>query len=141
MHIELTARVASVEEDEDTFVLAFADDAENPATYLMLQYPLDVDEQDVRLGLDGLYIERDDQSMGCYRGVSAVRRAGEHIEIVLTDSGRRRLQAERITVTVVPWQPALDDGLARLAELTRGEVIVTFAQPRGGSVRASWTGR
>lgn len=126
MHFELTAGAASVEEDEDTFVLAFADDAENPSTYLMLQYPLDVDEQDVRLGLDGLYIERDDQSLGCYRGVSAIRRTGERIEIALTDSGRGRLEAERITVTAVPWQPVIDHGLARLAELARGEVTVTL---------------
>lgn len=126
MHLEITARAASVEEDEDMFVLAFADDAENPSTYLMLQYSLDVDEQDVRLGLDGLYIERDDQSLGCYRGVSAIRRTGDRIEIALTDSGSRHLEAERITVTAVPWQPLIDDGLARLAALAQGEVTVTF---------------
>ena len=36
MHYELTAKLVSIEEDEDTFVLAFADDASEVTRYLML---------------------------------------------------------------------------------------------------------
>jgi hypothetical protein len=54
--------------------LAFQADEGQTAEYLMLQYPLQTDVQDRRLGLDGLYIERDDQAFGRYRGVQSIRR-------------------------------------------------------------------
>jgi hypothetical protein len=126
MNYELAARLISVQEDEDGFVLAFADDESEKAQYLMLQYSLCPDDQDMRLGLNGLYIERDHQGQGCYRGVSEIRRFDRRIEIYLTESGKQHLRTQHIVITPLPWQSMLDQGLARLAELSRGEYDVVF---------------
>ena len=121
---ELVASIVSFEEDEAMVVFAFGADEGQSAEYLMLQYPLQTDEQDMRLHLDGLYIERDDQAFGCYGGVESIRRIGDRIEIDLTAKGRRRLKVERMVIVPVHWSPTIDQGLARLAELSRGEYDV-----------------
>ena len=121
---ELVANIVSFEEDEAMVVFAFGADEGQSAEYLMLQYPLQTDEQDMRLHLDGLYIERDDQAFGCYGGVESIRRIGDRIEIDLTAEGRRRLKVERMVIVPVHWSPTIDQGLARLAELSRGEYDV-----------------
>lgn len=124
MNSELVANLVSFEEDEAMAVLAFCADDGTRADYLMLQYPLQTDEQDRRHGLDGLYIERDDQAFGCYRGVESISRVGGRIEIELTAEGKRRLQLERIVVVPVHWSPTIDHALGRLAALSRGEFKV-----------------
>lgn len=121
---ELVASIVSFEEDEAMVVFAFGADEGQSAEYLMLQYPLQTDEQDMRLHLDGLYIERDHQAFGCYGGVESIRRIGDRIEIDLTAEGRRRLKVERMVIVPVHWSPTIDQGLARLAELSRGEYDV-----------------
>lgn len=107
-------------------VFAFCADEEKSAEYLMLQYPLHTDEQDRRLGLDGLYIERDDQAFGCYHGVESIRRIGNRIEIDLTAQGKQRLKLERMVIVPIYWSATIDQGLARLAELSNGEYSVKY---------------
>ena len=124
MNDDLVANIVSFEEDEAIAVFAFCADEGQSAQYLMLQYPLQTDEQDMRLRLDGLYIERDDQAFGCYRGVESIQRIGDRIEIDLTAEGKRRLKVERMVIVPAHWSPTIDHGLARLAELSRGEYDV-----------------
>ena len=124
MNEELVASIVSFEEDEVMVVFAFCADEAQSAEYLMFQYPLQTDEQDRRLRLDGLYIERNDQAFGCYRGVESIKRIGERIEIDLNADGKRRLRVERMVIVPVHWNPAIDQGLARLAELSCGEYNV-----------------
>ena len=126
MNDELVANIVSFEEDDAMAVLAFCAEEAHSSQYLMLQFPLQTDEQDRRLRLDGLYIERDDQAFGCHHGVESIRRNGDRIEIDLTMEGKRRLKVERIVIVPVPWSPAIDQGLARFAELSRGEYGVLF---------------
>lgn len=126
MNHEIVARLVSIQEDEDIFILAFADGEADTGPYLLLQHSLRPDEQDVRLRQDGVYIERDDQGYGCYLGVREIRRAGNRVEIDLTESGKQALQAQHIVITPLPWDALIDRGLARLAELSRGEYNVTF---------------
>ena len=66
MSYELEASFASLEEDGESLVFAFAADESGAGKYVMFQFPLCAEEQDRRLGLDGLYVECDDQSGGCY---------------------------------------------------------------------------
>ena len=124
MNEELVASIVSFEEDEVMVVFAFCADEAQSAEYLMFQYPLQTDEQDRRLRLDGLYIERNDQAFGCYRGVESIKRIGERIEIDLNADGKRRLRVERMVIVPVHWNPTIDQGLARLAELSCGEYNV-----------------
>ncbi len=126
MNDELVANKVSFEEDDAMAVFAFSADEGQSAEYLMLQYALQTDEQDRRLGLGGLYIERDDQAFGCYRGVESIRRIGDRIEIDLNTEGKQRLKAGRMIIVPVHWSSAIDQGLARLAELSDGEYDVQF---------------
>lgn len=124
MNYELLAKFASLEEDEESLVFAFSADECGAGKYVMFQYPLRSENQDRRFGLDGLYIECDDQSKGCYRGVESIRRVEDHIEIDLTEKGKRRLKMDRVYITPVFWSPTISDGLARLAELSGGDYNV-----------------
>ena len=124
MNDELLANIVSFEEDDAMVTLAFSANEGESAEYLMLQYPLQTDEQDRRLRLDGLYIERNDQGFGCYQGVKSIRRIGDRIEIDLGAEGQRRLKVERLVIAPAHWSPTIDQGLARLAELSRGEYDV-----------------
>ena len=47
-------------------MISFGVDAENPQKYLILQRTLFPDEQDIYLGLDGYYLEINDQSNSGY---------------------------------------------------------------------------
>jgi hypothetical protein len=60
MSYELAARLADFQEDDEILVLTFADYESEAEHYVMLQYSLNPEEQDVHLRQDGLYIERDD---------------------------------------------------------------------------------
>jgi len=124
MNEELVANIVSFNEEDDVVVLAFSAENGQSSQYLMLQYPLHTDEQDKRLGLDGVYIERDDQAFGCHHGVESIRRHDDHIEIGLTAEGKRRLKVERMVIIPVPWSPTIDQGLTRFADLSRGEYDV-----------------
>jgi hypothetical protein len=124
MNEELMVNIVSFDEDDAMAVFAFYADEGRSAEYLMLQYPLQTDEQDKHLHLDGLYIERNDQAFGCYRGVELIRRIGDRIEINLNTEGKRRLKVERMVIVPVHWSSTIDHGLARLAELSRGEYDV-----------------
>jgi hypothetical protein len=53
---------------------------------------LEADEQDARLGMDRLYLERDDQSRGGYGGADAVRVTASGVDILLNRDGLDRLQ-------------------------------------------------
>jgi hypothetical protein len=121
---ELMANVVSFEEDDAMAVFVFSSDEGQSAAYLMLQYPLQTDEQDRRHRLDGLYIERNDQASVCYHGVESIKRVGDRIEINLNAEGKRRLEVERMIIVPARWNPTIDQGLARLAELSRGEYDV-----------------
>lgn len=124
MNERLVARIVSFDEDEVMAVFAFFADEGESADYLMLQYPLETDEQDRHLRLDGLYIERNDQAFGCYRGVESIKRIGDRIEIDLNAKGKRQLKVERMVIVPVHWSPLIDQGLARLTELSCGEFKV-----------------
>jgi hypothetical protein len=124
MSHELLASIVSFEEDDEMVVFAFTLNAGESGEYVMLQYPLQSDEQDRCLRLDGLYIERNDQVFGCYHGVESIRRIGDRIEIGLNVEGKRRLKVERMVIAPVHWSPMIDKGLSRLAELSRGEYEV-----------------
>jgi hypothetical protein len=124
MNEELVANIVSFEEDDAVVALAFSTEVDTTLQYLILQYPLQTDEQDRRPRLDGLYIERDDQAFGCYHGVESIRRNGDRIEIDLNAEGKRRLKVERMVIIPVFWSQTIDQGLARFAELSRGEYDV-----------------
>ena len=124
MNEELAANIVSFEEDHVMAIFTFCANKGQSAEYPILQHPLQTDEQDRRLRLDGQYFERDDQEFWCYRGVEPIRKIGDRIEIGQNAGRQRRLKAARMVIVPVHWSPEIDQGLARLAELSRGEYEV-----------------
>lgn len=122
----MTGKVVSLEEDEDNLVFAFTEDESGAGRYVMFQYALNVDDGGGLPDHDGLYIECDDQSEGCYRAVTSIKRIGNHVKIRLNKKGRERLQVESILIESMPWNPTISRGLARLAELSGGEYEVGY---------------
>ena len=52
--------------------LAFADDADRPATYLICQNAFEYDDEDRCHGMDSHYVELNDQCQSAYGGVEQV---------------------------------------------------------------------
>jgi len=98
MNYELAADIISCDDADETLVFAFSANGSEPARYVVFQYPLQTDEQDSHLGLDGLYIERDDQVFGCYNGVKSITKLGDRIAIDLNDEGQRHLRVKRLLI-------------------------------------------
>ena len=84
MNGNLGANKVSPEENNATAVFALRANQGQSADYLMLQHRLQTEWRDKRLGLYGLYFERDNQAFGCYRGLESVRSTGGRIEIDLS---------------------------------------------------------
>ena len=64
--------VALFDPDDSCFLVGFADEEQSPQQYLMLQraFEDDVDEQDVKLGLDTYHLEWRDQLYSLYGGIA-----------------------------------------------------------------------
>ncbi len=122
MNKELIANFVSLDADGHSLIFAFAADDSGADGYVMFQHAIKLDGGPAVQ--NGLYIECDDQSKGCYGGVVSVRHIGEQLEIHLNETGRQRLQVERVLITPRPWSPIITRGLARLAGLSRGEYTV-----------------
>ena len=69
MNITRTANAVTVDEIDDALVIGFAMLERNgvPAEYMTLQRSLDPDEDTP--GIDGVYVERDDQRFSGYGGI------------------------------------------------------------------------
>jgi hypothetical protein len=69
MSHDFNAACVAMEEDSDRWLVGFADAEFNTQRYLTLQRGKSPEPQDVKLGLDGYYVEVDDQSSSCYGGI------------------------------------------------------------------------
>lgn len=120
MSYELRATLVSLEENDENLVFAFSDDEAGAGKYVMFQCSTISEEG------DGLYIECDDQSTACYRGVASIRQVGERLEIALTEKGRQRMGVGQVLITPLPRTATMPKGLARLADLSRGGYTVEW---------------
>jgi hypothetical protein len=87
-----------LEVDGEVFSLVFADSADHPGRYVMLQKTLAPDEQDIDLGIDGLHLEIDDQSRSGYRAISSIEVREARARIFLTGQGQESLGWESIVI-------------------------------------------
>ncbi len=114
----------SVVDDEACTVVTFADHPEMPSRWVMIQRALSYDEQDRRLGMDGIYLEVEDQSRSVYRGIEAMRFEPDYIEIRLGAEAVQQLAVEGEIVLRLNAQ-AVDttEALEKLREFARAEKI------------------
>ncbi len=72
-------------EDDDVLTIVFADKADEPTTYLLLQRSLLPSEQDKRLGQDKVYLELNEQIHSAYGGIKQVDLNDNRLRLVLDD--------------------------------------------------------
>lgn len=87
-----------LEHDACMFSLAFADNADTPRHYVLLQKSLAPDAQDVRLGLDGLHLEVDDRSRSAYRAIARIELREDRARLFLTTQGQAALGFASVTI-------------------------------------------
>ncbi len=70
-------------EEDDILTIGFADKADEPTTYLLLQRSLLPSEQDKRLGQDKVYLELNEQIHSAYGGIKQVDLNDNRLLLVL----------------------------------------------------------
>ncbi|CAN5884878.1 hypothetical protein BH11PSE6_BH11PSE6_28020 [soil metagenome] len=89
MNTAFFAKAVSFSDDGDATVLAFADDPIEPANYIILDLANEPDEQDLRLGLDGVHIDAGPLRVDGYDLVRDIRETDAGIVISLTPDAAR----------------------------------------------------
>lgn len=92
MTVRFAASTVVIDDSDASFlVIGFANDSGSES--LQFQRTLKRDEQDVALGLDGVYIERNDQQQGGYRGVGKVMLHRDHLLVEVVGEVAERMKA------------------------------------------------
>lgn len=85
-------------DDPDLIVVGFeVEECESPR-YLVLQRAHKFDEQDIALGMDRVYIERDDQFYGAYGGIARFELHRDHVLIQMDADGAKKLDEPEFLV-------------------------------------------
>jgi len=79
------------EDEDDVFYVNFINNNGDKIEYIMLQNPREYLEQDVSLGMDKIYIERNDQIFSSYGGIESVNIHRGSIKIALADEAAKKL--------------------------------------------------
>jgi hypothetical protein len=77
--------------DPDFILVGFESEGSGPHRYLMLQRSYEFDEQDIALGMDRVYIEKDSQGNSAYGGVTRFELHRDHALISLDTATARKL--------------------------------------------------
>lgn len=85
-----------VDDDGDPGFIVVGFDSEGPGSrrYLMLQRSYEFDEQDIALGMDRVYIERDSQAYSAYGGILRVELHRDRVLMSLDAATARKLGDE-----------------------------------------------
>jgi len=84
------AKAVSFSNDEGGTLLAFADDPLEPANYVMLDLANEPDEQERRLGLDGVHIDAGALGVDGYDLVHDIRETDSGVVVSLTPDAARK---------------------------------------------------
>lgn len=96
MKITFSAKVASFSDDDEYgTLLAFGDDPFEPVNYVMLGLANEPDEQDIRLGLDGVHIEAGAARVEGYDLVHDIRETDTGLVVSLMPDAARKAGIDR----------------------------------------------
>jgi|GEM_PF-969302 len=95
-----TATCLHSEDMGDYHLLSLADDEDDPRDYLIFQRAHEFTEQDIRLGMNAVHVERNDQGWSGYGGLERVILRRDSLELELNEQGSRFMggvQAMRVS--------------------------------------------
>ena len=78
------AAVVSATTEEGCWQVAFADNRDDPTTYLICQNAFEYDDEDRQNGTDSHYVELNDQSLSAYGGVDRVLLQRDRMSFIFT---------------------------------------------------------
>jgi hypothetical protein len=79
-------------DEGEYFLVGFADDQFDTHEYFMLQLAHEFDEQDIRLGMDDVYIVRNDQIRSAYGGIIRFELMRDRVRVSLDERTAKKLR-------------------------------------------------
>ncbi|WP_018610001.1 Imm10 family immunity protein [Uliginosibacterium gangwonense] len=104
MTVRFDAGCVTVTDEEDAWLVCFADQAVSPVRYFLLQRAHEFDAQDIQFDMATYHVERDDQSQSCYGGIAVFDLYRDRVVVRLNVEGSQSLETLGLDV-----QFALDD--------------------------------
>lgn len=89
--LSFVAHSVVVEDQEEGWLIGFADDRLKPEHYLMIQRAYEFDAQDIQFGMATYHLERDDQAWAGYGGVASFELHRDRAIIRLNAEGALQL--------------------------------------------------
>ena len=131
--VRFTANTVVVDDSDDEFILVgFADEQDGAyREALHFQRSHEFDEQDVALGMDSVYAERNDQSQGGYGGVERVELHPNRVRVAIGGELAKRMGTAEfdIAFTLPPEEfERLREGL-RVVFAGFGSLVEYAAEP------------
>ena len=117
MKSDFVATWVHVEDMGDYLLVGLSDQQFETSDYLVFQRAHEFDEQDVLLGMDTVYLERNDQGFSGYGGIESVSLFRDHLDVSLNAKGSAFMDGfSRMKVS-------LELDAAALQELRKGLVV------------------
>lgn len=109
--MEFNAKIVSVDEQDEAYIVGFADDELEPTQYIILQRAIEDDVQDDELGLNTYFLEIGDPAVSGYGGINSATLKQGQLEL-----GIRRPSdyAEEVEQIIVHFQLS-KEGMEQLA--------------------------
>lgn len=108
----LTANFVNLHDDEDFFMIGFADDQFDTNKYLILQKAKQYSKQDIELGLDEIYISFSDEIHSAYGGIKHVILSNDlNVKLEINQATSKKLGTNQIIIITI------DDSKVSYAQL------------------------
>lgn len=108
--------------EDNSFLIGFADDKNEPNEYVIVERALEFDEQDIKLGMDSYYFEYSDQSNSGY---------GLCSKVVLRQNGIvfsiKHKRMDDITSIIVSYKEHIIEGIKEYRKILSnifGDILV-----------------
>ncbi len=112
------------EDDGFTAMLGFSDDQFEPSKFLIVQRAHEYDDQDIKLGMDNLHIQLEDQSRAYYGGVTSISVVANTLLLKLNHSAKSSLLVDGdIEIILDLNNPNLKETLLELELVAEREKI------------------
>ncbi|OOV97188.1 Imm10 family immunity protein [Pseudomonas sp. MF4836] len=114
MTVEWPASFFSATLEDDVWLVAFADAADEPEHYLVLQRSTECDEQDAALGQDTYHLEISSPALSGYGGVAQVRIEQDRIIFSMASSVTWCMGLDQLVLLLAPElqdDPAIEQAL------------------------------
>lgn len=114
MTVEWPASFFSATLEDEVWLVAFADAADEPEHYLVLQRSTECDEQDAALGQDTYHLEISSPALSGYGGVAQVRIEQDRIIFSMASSVTWCMGLDQLVLLLAPElqdDPAIEQAL------------------------------